>query len=102
MLPCVLEADLQDLASIAYEPSGLRIRKSDRPIAAYLGQAKPRASFIGSPGGRSGIEFGGRLGGDYNGLLMSLLTFFVILIAMTNAASVGKAENGSPARAAFS
>src|SRR6202030_2493467 len=46
----VLEADLQDLTSIAHEPSSFWCRKSDRPVAAHSGKSKPGLSFIGSPG----------------------------------------------------
>ena len=35
--PSLSEADLEDLTVVAHEPSGIRIRKSDRPIAAHLG-----------------------------------------------------------------
>src|SRR5437899_8175390 len=45
-----LEADLQDLTSIAHEPSSFRSRKSHRPEAAHSGQREPSVSLIGSPG----------------------------------------------------
>src|SRR6266568_1191268 len=45
-----LEADLQDLTSIAHEPPSFRTRKSHRPEAAHLGQREPSVSLIGSPG----------------------------------------------------
>jgi hypothetical protein len=53
LTPCretALEADLQDLTSVAHKPSSFRIRKSDRPVAAHRGQAEPGSSFVGSPG----------------------------------------------------
>lgn len=46
----MLEADLQDLTSIAHEPSSFWIRKSDRPEAAHSRQVEPSAAFIRSPG----------------------------------------------------
>lgn len=43
-----LEADLQDLAVIAYEPTRMRIRESDGPVAARPGYWNPRETLIGS------------------------------------------------------
>jgi hypothetical protein len=46
-----LEADLEDGATVAHEPSRLRICKSDGPITAYFfGQFEPSVTFIRSPG----------------------------------------------------
>ena len=42
----VLEANLQDLAVIAHEPSSMRIRKSDGPEAAHFRQHDPSLAFI--------------------------------------------------------
>jgi hypothetical protein len=46
----MLEADLQNLTSVAHEPSSLWIRKSDGPEAAHAKQVEPSAAFIWSPG----------------------------------------------------
>jgi len=45
----ILEADLQDLTSVAHKPSSFRIRECDGPEAAHSGQVEPSAAFIGSP-----------------------------------------------------
>jgi len=65
-----LEADLQDLAVVADEPSCFWIRKGDRPIAAHLRQLEPGLSFIGSPGGCAGSEVWLSLGRDHDGPLV--------------------------------
>jgi hypothetical protein len=49
MLP--LEADLQDLTVIAYEPAGLGISEGYGPVAAGVGNWDPGAAFVGSEGG---------------------------------------------------
>jgi hypothetical protein len=89
----MLEADLQDLASIAHEPSSFWIRKSDGPEAAHSRQVEPSATFIRSPGRFSRGEVRRRLGGDHDGMLVFLAEFFIL--AMANAADIGQAENGS-------
>ena len=49
MLP--LEADLQDLTVIAYEPAGLGISEGYGPVAAGVGNWDPGVAFVGSEGG---------------------------------------------------
>ena len=46
--PAWLEADLQDLTVIAYEPARMRIRKSDGPVAIRSGYGNPSETLIGS------------------------------------------------------
>ena len=74
-----LEADLQNLAIVADEPSGFRIRKSHCPITAHLRQREPGLSFIGTPSGCAGVEVRLSLGRDYDGPV--LIMAGVVLIA---------------------
>src|SRR4051794_18610445 len=62
-----LEADLQDLAIVADEPSGFRICKRDRPVTTRLRQFEPGLSFIGSPSGCAGGEVRLSFGRDHDG-----------------------------------
>src|SRR4051794_11077503 len=93
------EADLQDLTSIAHEPSSLGIRKSDSPVAAHFGQLEPSATFVGSPGRSSGGEVRPRLGSNHNGTVVGmgvfLVGFFILMVVMAIAADIGETENGS-------
>src|SRR5438552_17323894 len=88
-----LEADLQDLTSIAHEPSSFRSCESHRPEAAHVGQCEPSVSLIGSPGRCSCIEVRRRMGGDHNGMVVIAVSFFKIVMA--NAMHEAQAENGS-------
>ena len=95
----MLEADLQYLAVIAYEPTIVWIRKCNGPEAAHIGQHIPSAPFIGSPSRFPGREIRLRLGGDYNGAIV-LMTNLVVLSApiavifvVASAADIGQAEN---------
>ena len=51
-----LEANFENLSVVAHEPSGFRIRKSDRPVTADLRQFEPGLSFIRSPSGCARFE----------------------------------------------
>ena len=73
-----LEADLQNLAVVADEPSGFRIRKSDRPITAHLREFEPGLSFIGTPSGCAGVEVRLSLGRDYDGPVLVMGGVFLI------------------------
>src|SRR5438552_17529526 len=88
-----LEADLQNLTSIAHEPSSFRSRKSDSPKAAHSGQCEPSVPFIRGPGCCSCVEVWRRLGGDNNGMVVVVVCFFKIVMA--DAVHEAQAENGS-------
>src|SRR6478672_9705882 len=92
-----LEADLQDLAVVADEPSRFRIRKSDRPVAAHLRQIEPGLSFIGSPGGCAGSEVWLSLGRDHDGplVLMAEAVPVIPIIAVFAATHIGETEDRS-------
>ena len=62
MCEAVLEADLQDLAVVADEPTIMRVCKSDGPIATHVGHHVPRAAFVGSPGRRSLVRLPCQIG----------------------------------------
>ena len=51
--PAWLEADLEDLAVIAYEPAGMGICESYGPVAAGAWNWNPRGALVGSKGGFS-------------------------------------------------
>src|SRR5271156_2691701 len=87
-----LEADLQNLAVVADEPSGFRIRKSDRPVTAHLWQFEPGLSFVGSPSGRAGVEVRLGLGRDHNGPVVSVaeVVLMVPIIVVFKATHIGE------------
>src|SRR5580698_1985335 len=92
-----LEADLQNLAVVADEPSGFRIRKSDRPVTAHLRQFKPGSSFIGSPGGCAGVEVRLSLGRDHDGPVVFMAEVVLIspIIVVLKATHIGETEDRS-------
>src|SRR6266568_1543629 len=69
----LIEADLQNLAVIADEPSGFRICKSDCPVTAHLRQLEPRLPFIGRPRRRAGTKIRLSLGRDHDGLVVVMV-----------------------------
>jgi len=83
--PIRSEADLEDLTVVAYEPPGVWIRKSDRPVAAHVGQFEPGTSFIGSPCCLSRVEVRLRLGGNYDGLIVLVIEFAIIAMRIREA-----------------
>src|SRR5580700_8718626 len=91
----VVETNLQDLAVIAHEPSRFRIRKTHRPEPAHSGQFEPGASLIGSPGRRSGAEIRLGLRGNYNGMVVFLVSLVVLVAYLVIATDVRQAENCS-------
>ena len=92
-----LEANFENLSVVAHEPSGFRIRKSDRPVTADLRQFEPGLSFIGSPSGRAGFEVRLSLGSNHHGSVVFMAEFVLIapIIVVFKAAHIGEAEDRS-------
>src|SRR5271170_2968666 len=90
-----LEADLQNLAVVADEPSGFRIRKGDRPVTAHLWQYEPGLSFVGSPGGRTGVGVRLGLGRDDEGsiMLVAEVVLIVPIFVVFKSAHIGETED---------
>ena len=86
------EADLQNLASVAYEPSCFWGCESHRPKAARLRQGEPGMALVGSPGGRPGTEVGFGFGGDYDRVIEVLVARFSFA-AVAGALDVGETKN---------
>jgi hypothetical protein len=95
--PKVLEANLQNLAVVADEPSGCGIRKSDRPITAHLRQFDPGLPFIRTPGGSAGGEVRLSLCRDHNTavVFMAEVVSMPPIIAVFSAAHIRQTEDRS-------
>src|SRR3984957_13393744 len=95
--PRALEANLQNLAVVADEPSRPRIRKSDRPVTAHVRQLKPGLSFVWTPGGCAGGEVRLSLRRDHDGAVVFVAGVVSIppIIVVFNTTHIGETEDCS-------
>ena len=92
-----LEANLQNLAVVADEPSGFRVRKTDRPITAHVRQCEPGLSFVWTPCGCAGAEVRQSFSGDHHTAVMFVgeVVSMAPIILVFRATRIGETEDRS-------